>query len=115
MSRALLEAYFQAIDAGDLESLPRFFHRDIVYERPGYDPLVGLDAVMHFYRTRRVIASGKHQVEGIVVEGDAGASWGRFAGARKDGSAIDERFADVYTFTDGKVRTRRSHFFRPAV
>jgi len=35
---------------------------------------------------------------------------GRFVGVHKNGSAIDERFADAYTFENGKIRTA-SHIF----
>ncbi len=87
----------------------------MTYERPGYEPLVGYERVKKFYREERVIASGTHFLEGVVVNDDSGACWGRFVGVHKNGSAIDERFADAYTFENGKIRTRKSYFFRPAV
>jgi hypothetical protein len=30
------------------------------------------------------------------------------------GSQIDERFADVYKFDDGRIKVRKPDFFRPA-
>ena len=86
-----------------------------MYERPGYDPLVGLERVLRFYRDERIVVSGRHELHGIVVDGDAGACWGRMRGTLRDGSAADVRFAEVYSFADGRIRTRRSYFFQPAV
>jgi ketosteroid isomerase-like protein len=106
---------FQAVDSNDWTAMTQIFHDHITYERPGYEPFVGRDRVMQFYCQERVIASGKHHLEQVVVDHDRAACWGRFVGLGKDGSSIDERFADVYSFEDGKIRTRRSYFFRPAV
>jgi branched-chain amino acid aminotransferase len=106
---------FRKIDARDWEALEDSLHEDVVYERPGYEPLVGRERVLRFYREERVIASGEHQLERVLTDGESGACWGRFVGLHKNGSAIDERFADVYLLQDGRIRTRRSFFFRPAV
>jgi branched-chain amino acid aminotransferase len=106
---------FQTTDWRDWEVLDREFHADMTYERPGYERLVGYERVKKFYRDERVIVSGSHVLEGILVNNDNGACWGRFIGKHKNGSAIDESFADVYAFQDGKIKTRRSFFFRPAV
>ena len=115
MSGDVIRQLFEIVDARRWDDLVQVFHPDVVYERPGYDPLRGFAAIDDFYRARRVIARGGHIVEGVVVEGDKGAAWGRFVGAKHDDTPIDERWADVYTFADKKIRSRRSHFFRPAV
>ncbi|HET7233651.1 MAG TPA: aminotransferase class IV [Longimicrobium sp.] len=106
---------FRKIDSRDWVALEASLHEDVVYERPGYDPLVGRDRVLHFYREERVIAAGQHHLERVVIDGDSGACWGRFVGVHKNGSPIDERFADVYLLKDGRIHARRSFFFRPAV
>ncbi len=115
MSADLIRHLFEIVDARRWDDLDQVFHPEITYERPGYEPLVGFAAVSDFYRNRRVIARGGHAVEGMAVEANRGACWGRFVGARHDGTPIDERWADVYTFAAGRIRTRRSYFFRPAV
>lgn len=115
MEKQFILSLFQAIDTSDWETLRTLFHADMVYERPGYEPFEGLDRVMQFYQKERVLASGKHHLESIILEGDSGACCGRFIGFKKDGSEVDERFADVYSLIDGKIRTRKSYFFRPAV
>ncbi|MBZ5521031.1 MAG: ester cyclase [Acidobacteriia bacterium] len=106
---------FGTIDNREWTALERFFLKDLIYERPGYAPLVGYDRVLQFYREERVIASGRHLLEEIVLDGDSGACWGRFVGKHKNGSSIDERFADTYKFEQGKIKLRKSYFFRPAV
>ena len=106
---------FDQIDSRNWDGLSQVFCEDIVYERPGYEPLAGLERVLKFYREERVIASGKHYLEHIVLNESSGACWGRFIGLHKNKSAIDERFADVYLFKDGKIHNRQSYFFRPAV
>ena len=107
---------FHKIDARDWDALPSSFAEDVVYERPGYPPLVGVEALMRFYRHERVIASGAHELERVVLDGECGACWGRLVGRHRDGSPLDERFADVYTLDDrGRIKARRSYFFRPAI
>jgi branched-chain amino acid aminotransferase len=106
---------FRTIDGRNWDRLENVFCQDVVYERPGYEPLIGYDRVLQFYRTERVIASGEHLLEGITISENGGACWGRFIGRHKNGSSIDERFADAYTFQLGKIKTRKSYFFRPAV
>jgi ketosteroid isomerase-like protein len=110
-----VRSLFEAIDSRRWPSLEDFFSKDIIYERPGYAPLIGYDRVLKFYRETRVIASGRHLLEEIVVDGDGGACWGRFVGEHKNGSQIDEGFADTYKFENGRIKVRKSYFFRPAV
>jgi len=106
---------FHQIDGRNWEALSQFFCSDVVYERPGYEPLRGFERLMKFYKEERVIRCGEHLLENIVLDERRGACWGRFVGTHKNGSLINERFADAYTFKDGKIHTRRSFFFRPAV
>ncbi len=111
----LITGMFRAIDDARWEALTDFLDDDVIYERPGYPRLVGSDRVRHFYEVERMIASGTHTIEHIVIAGHHGACWGELVGLSKTGSEIAERFADVYEFANGKIKTRRSHFFRPAV
>jgi ketosteroid isomerase-like protein len=115
MSSSLIVNLFRAIDYGDWEAMAGLVDDGVVYERPGYDRAVGRDQLLHFYQHERIVASGTHLLDHIVVEGDYGACWGRFCGLTKNGSTVDELFADVYRFREGKIQERRSHFFRPAI
>ena len=115
VSAELITRLYATVDRCSWPELDSIFHPNIEYERPGYDVVVGLDALQHFYQHTRVIASGTHHVEQVVVDGDHGACWGRFVGTRRDGVAVDERWADAFSFEDGRIRTRRSFFYRAAV
>lgn len=115
MSAAALRTMFQAIDASDWAAFPEVYHADVVYERPGYPPLRGLDEVTRFYEKDRRIAGGTHHVDGIVIDGDQGACWGTLTGVLNDGAEINVTFADIYRFADGRIVSRRSYFFTPLV
>lgn len=115
MYDSLVRLMFANIDKADWPALEECFHPDATYERPGYDPLVGRDRLMQFYRYERAVASGQHTVDGSLTNGEDGAAWGRMAGTLKTGMSVTVQFAEVYRFEDGKIRHRRSYFFTPAV
>ena len=110
MSHDLVRSMFRAVDARDWVGLGALFHPELRYDRPGFAPLLGREEVLRFYREVRTI-HGSHQLEAIVVEGDHGATWGRFVGATADGTALDLQFADCYGFRDGLLARRKSFFF----
>lgn len=106
---------FDAIDGRRFDELPRFFHPDIVYSRPGFDPIRGLEALDHFYRHVRPISSGAHRVDRLVADGSVAVAMGVFLGTLRDGSPTYEPFADSYEFRNGMVAERHTFFFRPAI
>lgn len=110
-----LDVVYQVIDRCDWEALEGLLHVETLYERPGYDPLIGRDRVMRFYREERKVASGRHELYGVMQERGRAVCWGHMRGTLRDGSPAEVGFADVYSFEDGKVRTRRSYFYTPAV
>jgi uncharacterized protein len=115
MTSVKLHEVYRSIDSSDWDALECMLHADVVYERPGYDPLTGRERVLRFYRDERLVAAGRHEVYGVLQEGDRAACWGRMRGRLRDGSAADVQFADVYSFEAGTIRARRSYFFSPAV
>jgi ketosteroid isomerase-like protein len=115
MRQTIAHRLFEVIDGRQWERLGEVFAPDVVYERPGYEPFTGLERLGRFYRDERIIASGSHHLASVVVEEERAACWGRFLGTSRDGHPIDERFADFYDLSDGRIRRRTSFFFRPAV
>jgi uncharacterized protein len=115
MSDLFIPRMFAAIDARRWDALAEFFTADVVYERPGYEPLIGFSALDHFYRKVRIIGSGQHRVERMVAGRETAACWGRFVGASREGKPLDERFADVYELHGGRVARRTSYFYRSAI
>ncbi|HEX2093124.1 MAG TPA: nuclear transport factor 2 family protein [Longimicrobiaceae bacterium] len=106
---------FRAIDARQFSRLRELCHPEIVYERPGYEPFEGIDRLLRFYEEERVIASGSHDLTAVVIDASHAACWGRFQGMHRNGSEIDVEFSDTYEIEDGKIRRRKSFFYRPAV
>ena len=113
MSETLREvslAYYTAIDIGDLEALLACFSADAVYRRPGYAPIVGQEGLRDFFANVRVIESGAHEIEDIVIDGERAAIRGRFVDRLKDGSPLDFGFADFFGFEEGLIAARTSYF-----
>lgn len=113
-AEAAVRSYYQAVDADDVDTLIGLFAEEATYERPGYEPFVGHDALRAFYTGDRVIASGAHTVDALLVDGDQVAVHGRFEGTLKDGSASAVRFADFYVLDEQARFTRRTTFFHTA-
>ncbi|GAB3711135.1 nuclear transport factor 2 family protein [Mariniluteicoccus flavus] len=112
---ALARRYYALVDAADFPAMHDLFTDDCTYERPGYDPIVGREAMEAFYGGTRVIKRGRHTLRDVVVEGDVVAVHGDFDGELRDGSQAHESFADFLHYRDGLIERRRSYFFRPAV
>jgi uncharacterized protein len=115
MGEVSLPGMFATIDAQDWAALPTFFHPDMVYERPGFSVLRGLDEVLHFYHVERGIRASAHRIDGMAVQDGAGAAWGEVHCVLADGRETDVGFADTYRFADKLIIHRRTHFFVPAV
>lgn len=111
----LVTTLFDIIDGARWDELATVFTEDCVYNRPGYDPLVGLTRLDHFYQHERIIKSGRHEVLHAVGELGAAACWGRFTGVSRTGDPLDEQFADTYLVQGDKIVLRQTYFFRPAV
>lgn len=109
-------AYYAAVDDARIEDLLDVFTDDVVYHRPGYEPLRGRDAMRAFYVDERVIVSGKHVIDHVVIDGAVVSVQGRFTGVLKDGSRRSVRFADFYRFDpSGRASERRTYFDAPSV
>lgn len=115
MPKLRLHDMFAAIDGRDWERLPQYFAKDVVYCRPGYLPIRGLAELDCFYRKVRIIATGQHTVERLVLSKHVACCWGRFDGQSRDGRTLSEQFADAYILTDGLISFRKTFFFRAAI
>lgn len=111
----LIMRLFEIIDGRTWDDLKHVFAEDCLYIRPGYEPLVGLRAVEHFYRFDRIVASGQHDIERVVSDSEAAACWGRFQGRSRSGQLLNEGFADGYVIRAARLVERRTYFFRPAI
>lgn len=113
---ATTRSYYDAVDRGDVAAVLDWFSDDAVYHRPGYEPMVGRAALSDFYGGERVIESGSHRIDQLLVAGASVAVRGVFTGRLKDGSDAVVGFADFVDYdTAGRARERRSYFDSPAV
>jgi uncharacterized protein len=111
----LVTDLFAIIDGQHWERLGEVFDPEVRYERPGFEPILGIDSLETFYRKDRIIASGRHEVEQVVCDVAAVACWGRFRGESRDGEVLDELFADTYLIRAHLIVRRRTFFYRPAI
>ncbi|GMA21432.1 nuclear transport factor 2 family protein [Arsenicicoccus piscis] len=113
---ATVAAYYTYVDADDVSALVDLFAPDAVYRRPGYEPIQGHAGLREFYTGERVIVSGRHQVQTMVIESDTAAVSGTFEGELRDGSSASLEFADFYTFDEtGRFASRQTFFYAPLV
>lgn len=114
---ARIAGMFARIDACEWDALAAYFHADVEYLRPGYDPIHGLDALLDFYRLRRAIGGGRHVLE-LLCTADAGravCATGTFTGISRQGEPLAVRFCDVYQFRGARIARRETFFNAPAV
>lgn len=108
--------YYQLVDAGDVAGLVDLFAPDASYHRPGYPRLAGRRQLERFYQEQRVIREGSHTLTKLVAAGRDVAVQGEFTGTQHDGTRIDARFADFFSFDpDGHFARRDTFFFTPLV
>lgn len=108
--------YYEVVDAGDVDGVLDIFTDDATYCRPGYEPMVGREALRAFYSGERVIESGRHSVTSLLIDGDEAFVRGEFNGVLKDGSDTHLEFADFFRFGAGeRIAYRQTYFYAPLV
>ena len=105
----MLQAIATAFDEHDLDSIMTHFADDAVFESPrGPDPwgtrVVGLGAIREAFAARfSGIPDVRYQEDSHFVDGDRGASEWTLSGTTTDGTRIEVRGCDLWTFRDGEV------------
>ena|SRR5665213_2343291 len=113
MKRELIETMFRAVDDEQWSKLERFYHPNCTYDRPGFDPIEGVESVVRFYTNDRPIQSGTHVIEDVVESDRTACAIGTFRGRLRSGLDISLRFADHYLFEEGRIVERRTFFYAP--
>jgi uncharacterized protein len=111
----LVCGYYKAMDLGDLSVALACFAPTAIYRRPGYEALLGLDAIHRYYQETRIISSGSHRIDSLIVDGDEVAVQGAFEGQGHAGQRLVTRFADFWRFGDDLVLERNTYFDAAAV
>lgn len=115
--RAVVQGYYDALDRDDVDAALDFFAGEILYRRPGYAPITGLDGLRDYYTRDRKLAAGRHAIREIVVDGTSAAVHGMFEGELKDGGRTATGFAAFFRFDNSHERIveHTTYFFTPAV
>ncbi len=111
-----LEAITTAFDEHDLDGIMAHFADDAVFEGPrGTEPwgtrFVGREAVREAFAGRFAgIPDVRYRGDDHFVDGDRGASEWTLSGTTTDGTRIEVRGCDLWTFRDGKVVKKDSYW-----
>ena len=113
--REAVRRYYDLVDEERYQELFDLFAGDVVYERPGQDPLEGIAEFERFYLEDRPLKDGSHTLYDVVIEGDTAAVRGSFSG-RQNGESVTFGFADFHTFDEsGKIAFRYTYTDRDTV
>jgi uncharacterized protein len=107
---ALVRRYYDLVDADDIEGLLGLFADTVVYERQGTATIRGKDELRRFYSDGRIIASGAHTLDEVLVGKVWVAVRGTFRGTLKNGDVVDLEFTDWFHVADGVIQERQSLF-----
>ncbi|MDL5361627.1 nuclear transport factor 2 family protein [Halalkalicoccus sp. NIPERK01] len=91
--------YYEYVDDEAYDDLFSLFSEDVVYHRPGQEPIEGIEEFETFYREVRAIERGTHTVADLVVDGSTVAVRGYFSGVL-EGQQVEFGFADVHEFDE---------------
>lgn len=113
----LISSMFSAIDDNAFERLAGCMDTAVVYERPGYEPIIGYDALLDFYRKTRRIRLGRHDLHRVLCQGEDVVSCGLFTGELKNGEPVTIDFSEIYRLNEQRTRIlfRKTYFFQAAI
>lgn len=114
-AESLVRRYYELVDAGNFVAMAELFAADVFYRRPGYDPMVGLQQMLTYYKFVRVIESGRHELHTVLSDGSIVAVTGTFRGRVKGRGLVSQEFADFFAVSDGKISARSTYFDAPAL
>jgi ketosteroid isomerase-like protein len=112
----MLRAIAAGFDRHDLDAIMAHFIEDAVFETPrGQEAwgrrVIGSEAVRAAFADRFArIPDVRYQQDDHVVDGDRGASAWTLSGTTVDGVRLEIRGCDLWTFRDGAVVRKDSHW-----
>lgn len=107
--------FFNAVDNRNWKELELMLDENIVYERPGYEPMVGRQDVMTFYTQKRIISSGRHNIKNILINDNIIVCNGSFSGESNQSLKLDVEFCDIYFFNGVSLFYRKTFFHVPCI
>ena len=102
---ALVRAYYRALDDGEYDRLDSLLAPSFSQERPDRR-FASRAAFVRFMREERPVTGTRHDLDGVVVDGERAVAEGTLIGP--DGEPMF-RFADVFDLEDGRLVTLRTY------
>ncbi|QLG60298.1 nuclear transport factor 2 family protein [Halorarum salinum] len=99
----LAQAYFDALDESDYESLRSVFSDDVVYHYPKVSVVEGIDNVVEFMTERKPTSNTNHEITRYLHTGEASVCEGYSTG-ELDGDSFEGHFCDVVEFDSAENR-----------
>lgn len=114
--KSAVQGYYDALDRDDIEAVLDAFNGDVLYRRPGYQTIVGMDGLRAYYSGDRKLKAGRHVIQAMIAEGATVAAHGVWEGELKDGGSTSMGFAAFFAFDPtGRIAEHTTYFFTPAV
>lgn len=114
--KAAVQGYYDALDSDDIESVLDAFSGDVLYRRPGYETISGMDQLRAYYSADRKLTAGRHVLRAMIAEENSVAAHGVYDGALKEGGSTSMGFAAIFVFdNNGRIAEHTTYFFTPAV
>jgi ketosteroid isomerase-like protein len=110
-----LAAFAQAWNDHDIEALMSFMHDDCVFHAVAGPDLMGRSFIGREQVREGFQAAWQNFPDAAwldgdhVVVGDRGFSESTFCGTKADGSRVQARMVDVFTFKDGKILIKNAY------
>lgn len=106
----IVRRYYSCVDDADVDALLALFDPDAVYERQGTPTITGMAELRRFYTQDRVIDSGEHTLDAVLVGTDWVAVRGVFNGVLKTGEDVAIEFTDWFHLSGELIDKRQSLF-----
>jgi ketosteroid isomerase-like protein len=112
----MLREVAAAYDRHDVEGILAYFDEDAIFESPrGPEPwgqrFVGIEQIRTAVAGRFAgIPDVRYQDDTHFVDGERGASEWTLSGTTLEGSRIEVRGCDLWTFRDGKIAKKDSYW-----
>lgn len=111
---AFLQAFNKAWNDHDIEALMRFMTDDCEFHAVAGPDLmgrsfIGPEQVREGFQAAWINFPDAAWLDGDhFVVGDRGVSESTFVGTKADGSRVEARMVDVFTFKDGKIKVKNA-------
>ena len=110
-TKAMIYAYYQAVNDGRWGDVVDFFHEDAVLLVPSQLPKIGREAILKFYESHgRRFPEHHDDVPLLMVDGNRVMTLVDFHGVDKNGNEVHFWTSGTFTIECGKIRQYRVIF-----